>query len=127
MDTLKLYRKLLKYMYDEFNSGNNASGHGEHIQVLIDHFERVSAENRIGDAHDQIGAVSYLLKNGWIEAVDTNGRQISNARGAYVMGRMLPTEKGVNYLKQGRIETANTLASVLGTFFGKLFKTIFGK
>jgi hypothetical protein len=128
MDTLKLYRNLLKFMYDQFNKGNNDSGHGELIQVLIENFERTSAENRIGDdAQDQIGAVSYLLKNGWINAVDISGRSISNARTAYVIGRMLPTEKGKNYLQQGSIEKANTIASVSGTFLGKFFKSILGR
>jgi len=127
MDTLKLYRKLLKHMYDEFNNGNNASGHGEFIHVLISEFERISAENRIGGAHDQIGAVSYLLKNGWIDAVDTSGRSLFNARTAYVMGRTLPTEKGKNYLQHGNIEKADTIASVSGTFLGKFFKSILGR
>jgi hypothetical protein len=96
--------------------------------VLIENFERTSAENRIGDdAQDQIGAVSYLLKNGWINAVDISGRSISNARTAYVIGRMLPTEKGKNYLQQGSIEKANTIASVSGTFLGKFFKSILGR
>ena len=122
MDTLKLYLKLLKFMYAQFNSGNNDSGHGELIHELITKFERNSAENRIGDPDDQIGAVSYLLKNGWIDAVDINGKKLSNARTAYVIGRMLPTEKGNSYLKQGKIDRANTIASISGTFLGKLLK-----
>lgn len=126
MNTLKLYRKLLKYMYDEYNNGNNASGHGEHIQILINQFQRSSRENRIGDAHDQIGAVSYFLKNGLIDAVDTSGNKISNSMTAYTYGRMLPTQKGIDYIRLGHIQTAEAVASVSGTFFGKLFKSIFG-
>lgn len=128
MNTLRNYDKLLKFMYDEFNRGNNASGHGERIQVLIDRFERSSPDNRIGvDAHDKIGAVSYFLRHGLIEAVDTRGNRIDKRMTAYNIGRMQPTEKGQNYLQQKRVVVANAVASVSGTFFGKLIKSIWGK
>jgi len=127
MNTLRNYDKLLKYMYDEFNRGNNASGYGEHIQVLIGHFENSSRGNRIGDANDQVGAVKYFLDNGFINALDTLGNRIISPREAYTYGRMQPTEKGKNYLQQKRIGAANTIASVLGTFFGRLIKSILGK
>ena len=127
MGTLKTYDKLLKFMYDEFNKGNNASGHGERIQVLISQFQRSPSGERIGDAHDQIGAVSYFLKYGLIDAVDTIGNRISKPRTAYTMGRMQPTEKGRHYLHEKRLKVADDVASVSGTFLGKFFKSIFGK
>jgi hypothetical protein len=114
-------------MYDEFNKGNNASGHGERIQVLIDHFERSSQGERIGDAHDKIGAVRYFLKNGLVDAVDTLGNKINNPRTAYTIGRMQPNQKGLDYLHQKRIGVANTIASVSGTFLGKFLKSFFGR
>ena len=114
-------------MYDEFNRGVNASGYGEHIQILIDHFERSSQGERLGDAHDKIGAVRYFLKNGLIDAFDTAGNRISKPMTAYTIGRMQPTEKGRDYLRQKRMGVANAVASVSGTFLGKFFKSILGK
>jgi hypothetical protein len=114
-------------MYDEFNSGNNASGRGERIHVLVDHFESNSQGERIGDAHDKIGAVRYFLNNNLIDAVDTLGKKITNPRTAYTYGRMLPNQRGQEYLHQMKIGTANAIASVSGTFLGKFFKSLLGK
>lgn len=127
MNTLKIYNKPLKFMYNEFNKGNNESGYGEHIQVLIEHFERSSHDNRIGDAHAKIGAVRYFLKYGLIDAVDTLGNKITNPMTAYTIGRMQPTQKGQEYFQQRLIGTADAVASVSGTFFGKLLKSLLGK
>jgi len=124
VSTLKKYDKLLKFMYDEFDRGNNASGHGEYIQVLIRHFESNSQDNRIGNAYDQIGAVHYLVENGLIDASDNYGNKITMPMTAFHIGRMQPTEKGREYLQQKRIGVANAVASVLGTFFGKFTKSI---
>ena len=126
INTLTKYDKLLKFMYDEYDRGNNASGHGERIQVLIAQFER-SQGIRIGDAHDQMGAVSHFLRNGLIDAVDTLGNKITNPLRAYTIGRMQPTQRGRDYLQQKRIGTANAVASVSGTFLGKFLKSLFGK
>jgi hypothetical protein len=127
VSTLKKYDRLLKFMYDEFNRGENASGYGEYIQVLIQRFERSSQDNRIGNAHDQIGAVRYLVNKGLIDAVDVRGNRITIPQTAYLYGRMQPTIKGQEYLQQKRIGLANAVASVLGTFFGKFIKSILGK
>ncbi len=127
MSTLKNYDKLLKFMYDDFNRGNNASGHGEHIQTLIDRFERSSQGDRIGDALDKVGATRYFLKNGFIDALDTRGDKITSYIAAYSKGRMQPTEEGQNYLQQKRRSAANTAVSVSGTFLGKLIKSVLGK
>lgn len=126
MNTLNIYNKLLRFMYDEFNRGSNASGYG-HIRILIAHFERSSQGERIGTAYAKIGAVRYFLKNGFIDAVDTHGNKITNPLRAYAIGRMQPTQKGQDYLHQIRLGTANAVASVSGTFLGEFFKSLFGK
>jgi hypothetical protein len=127
VSTLKTYNKLLKFMYDEFNRGRNASGMGEYIQVLIQRFERSSRGDRIGNAYNQIGAVRHLIDNGLIDAVDSRGNRITRARDAYLHGRMQPTIKGEDYIQQKRMGAANVVASVLGTFVGKVAKSILGK
>jgi hypothetical protein len=124
---LKIYDRLLKYMYDEYNAGHNASGHGEYVRVLVAHFERISESNRIGDAHAKRAAVDYLHKNGWISVVDILGNQIRNSIIAYGSGRMQPTQKGRDYLQQKRIDAANAIASVSGTFWGKFLRSLLGK
>ena len=124
MSTLKKYDKLLKFMYDEFNRGKNASGSGEYIQVLIQDFEGRSQDNRIGNAYDKIGAVRYLVENGLIDALDNQGNRITRTKDAFSYGRMQPTIKGQKYLQQKRMGVANAVASVLGTFFGKFTKSI---
>ncbi len=127
MSTSKKYDELLKFMYDEFNSGKNASGHGEYIQVLISHFQSKSEDNRLGNVYDQEGAVRHFIRNGLIAAVDVQGNIITRARDAYLHGRMQPTIKGQKYLQEKRMGVANAVASVLGTFFGKFIKSILGK
>ena len=67
MNKLKIYDELLRYMYDEYNKGHHAAGHGEYVKVFISRFERTSGSNRIGNAHEQKAAVDYLRKNGWIK------------------------------------------------------------
>ena len=127
MSTLKTYNKLLKFMYDEFNRGRNASGMGEYIQVLIQHFERSSRGGRIGNAYDQMGAVRHFVDNGLIDAVDSKGNRITRARDAYLYGRMQPTIKGEDYIQHKRMGAANAVASVLGTFVGKVAKSMLGR
>jgi len=122
MNKLKLYDRLLKYMYDEYNAGHNASGHGEHVSVLVNHFEGISESNRIGDAHEKKAAVNYLLKNGWISVVDILGNPITNSTSAYVSGRMQPTEKGWEYLQQRRINAVTKIASSVAEVLGRFFK-----
>lgn len=126
-ETTAKYDKLLKFLYDEYDRGHNASGYGERVSVLVQHFERSSQQNRIGDALEQMAAVSYLHDSGWIDLVDTLGNTITNPIRAFTIGRMKPTPKGRDYLQHKRIDSANTVASVSGTFFGKLFKAWFGK
>lgn len=127
MSTLKKYDKLLKFMYDEFNRGKNASGHGQYIQVLISHFESMSEDNRLGNAYAKEGPVRHFLKNKLIAAVDVHGNRITRARDAYLHGRMQPTIKGQKYLQEKQMGVANAVASVSGTFFGKFIKSILGK
>ena len=127
MKTLNKYDKLLKFMYGEFNRGNDASGYGEHIRVLIDHFECNSQDNRIGDALDKIGVVRYYFRDGLIDAVDTLGKKITEPTKAYSIGRMQPTQKGRDYLQQRQMYTINAVASASGTLLGKLLKSLFGK
>jgi hypothetical protein len=127
MSTLEKYDNLLKFMYDEFNEGRNASGHGEHIQVLISHFESRSEDNRLGNVYAKEGAVRHFIRNGLIAAVDVQGSIITRARDAYRYGRMQPTTKGQKYLQEKRMGVANAVASVSGTFFGKFIKSILGK
>ena len=122
MNTLKKYDKLLKFMYDEFNKGNNASGHGERIQVLMNSFERISDGNRIGDAKKKIGTVSHFLRNGWIVAVDTLGNEITNPRRAFTIGRMQPTQRGREYLEEKKISTVTRVASAIAEVIGRFFK-----
>ena len=116
------YDKLLKYMYDEFNRSSDAP----YIQVFIERFERSQGVS-FGDAQNKIGAVLYFLENRLIDAVDLSGNRITSPREAYNSGRMQPTEEGRNYLQRKRIGTANAVAAVSGTFFGKLIKSILGK
>jgi hypothetical protein len=40
---------------------------------------------------------------------------------------MQPTAKGEDYIQQKRLGHANAVASVLGTFVGKVAKSILGK
>jgi len=127
MSTLKKYDKLLKFMYDEFNRGKNASGRGELIQVLISHFESRSEDNRLGNAYAKEGAVRHFVKNGLIAAVDVQGNRITRVRDAFLHGRMQPTIEGQKYLQEKRIGAANAIASISGTFFGKFIKSILGK
>jgi len=127
MKTTTKYDRLLKYMYEEYDKGHHAHGYGEYLRVLVSHFERISQTNRIGDAHAQMAAVNYLRKNGWLDAVDILGNNIIDHLRAYNTGRMQPTPKGREYLQQKRMYTANAVASVFGTFFGKLFKSLFLK
>jgi hypothetical protein len=121
MKTTTNFDKLLKYMYDEYEQGHNAHGRGEFVQVLVAHYER-SSGNRIGDAHVQAAAVRYLQKNGWIDVVDILGNKITNSLRAYTTGRMQPSQKGLEYLRQKRLYTAEAAAKILGNFFGGFFK-----
>lgn len=114
-------------MYNEFNKGNNASGHGEYMQVLIQQFQRSPQGERIGNANAQVGAVRYFLQNGFINAIDTSGNRITNPLSAYTHGRMQPTQEGQEFLQNKVLGTANAVASVSGTFLGKFFKSMFGK
>lgn len=136
METTAKYDRLLKFMYDEYDRGHNDHGHGQRVRILVDHFERTSEKNRIGNANDKRAAVDYLHNNDWINIVDTIGAKIIDSTEAYTIGRMKPTPKGLEHLKQNRkdtfnVDTANAVASVSGTFFGNffghLFKILFGK
>ena len=126
MNTLKIYDNLLKFMYGEFKRGNNASGYGEYIQILIKHFERDSQDNRIGDAHAQIQAVGYFLKNGWIEAVDISGNKITNPMTAYTTGRMQPTQLGRYYLQQRQLNAVTKVINTIAEAFGRFVKGLKG-
>ena len=118
MKTFNNYDKLLQFMYTEYNKQR----HGKRVHVLVLHFERQSIENRIGNANDKKAAVAYLHKNGWIEIVNNHGEKITDSTEAYSIGMMEPTQKGREYLRQKRIDIADAIASVSGTFLGKLFR-----
>ena len=61
------------------------------LPPTLKHYESRHDENELWHRSD----LYLTIQN--IDAVDTSGRSLSNARTAYVMGRMLPTEKGNTY------------------------------
>ena len=94
------YKKLMEFIYDQYDKSDAFKGHGEHASVLVQQFQR-SSGIRFGDANAQKSAMSYLLKQGWIEIVSIDGTRLGGAF-YYSKSRIKPTPEGIQLVEEGR-------------------------
>ena len=116
--TGEILERLMKFIYDKYNSSDTFKSHGEHAGVIVTEFIYESGLD-LGDAGAQKEYIRLLKKRGWIEVVSIDGRSKVGAR-LYSFSRIKPTFQGVIHVEERRqpgqafLKATSTAAEIIG-------------